>query len=172
MIWNKDNYTPCESTKQWDSRFLALCDLIASWSKDPSTKVGAVVVDAEHVIRATGYNGLARGVRYGDQSRILERPKKYSFAVHAEANAVVHAGRDVAKGCTLYLTTLPKERSSLPCTECTKLVIQAGIKEVVCRRIKYEMQPGDPKDTWRDTINQYSIEMFDEAGVTLREVGL
>jgi dCMP deaminase len=157
---------------KWDYRLLELCDLVASWSSDPSTHVGAVIVDSDHIIRSTGYNGLPRGVSYDDKSRITERPKKYSFAAHAEINAIIFAGYNFSKGGILYLATTPVERSSAPCSECSKYIIQAGIKEIVCRRIKYVMQPNDPVGTWRDNTNTYASEMLKEAGVIVREVGI
>ena len=75
---------------KWNRRFMDLAFMVASWSKDPSTKTGAVVVGPDREIRATGYNGLVRGVDDNKPER-LERPTKYDFFEHAERNAVYNA---------------------------------------------------------------------------------
>ncbi len=111
------------STTKWDKRFLELAKLVGSWSKDPSTQVGAVIVDDDHVVVSLGYNGFPRGVK-DSQERLLDREKKYDIIVHAEVNALAFATRPV-KGCTLY--TWPFE----PCSRCAGLIIQSGIKRVV-----------------------------------------
>jgi dCMP deaminase len=152
----------------WDKYFLDIAELVAVKSKDPSTKVGAVIVDENNIIRGMGYNGFPRGVEYDDKSR-LERPKKYFFMVHAEANAIVHTGRNMATGCTLYSSCIPRENGGgLPCCECTKLIIQAGIIEVVCR-YNPNIHNVQHSDNWRQSL-QYSKEMLKEAGVKLRYI--
>ena len=110
------------STK-WDERFLELAKLVGSWSKDPSTKVGAVIVDDKNRIVSVGYNGFPRGVE-DSEKRLLEREQKYDIIVHAEANALSFANKPV-EGCTLY--TFPFQ----PCSRCAGLIIQSGIKRVV-----------------------------------------
>lgn len=97
--------------------------LVASLkSKDPSTQVGAVIVDNQSKkVISSGYNGFPR---YLDDSQIPQtRPEKYLYVVHAELNAILHAERNLA-GCTLYATVFP-------CSECMKAVIQSGIKTVI-----------------------------------------
>ena len=109
---------------KWDHRFLELATLIASWSKDPSTQVGAVIVDpiTRH-IKSVGYNGFPRGI-FDDPAILEDRPAKYALMVHAEENALLNAEQSV-RGFTLYCTLFP-------CLEkCTKQIIQAGIKRVV-----------------------------------------
>jgi len=143
-------------SSKWNYRFMELAELVATWSKDPSTKTGAVVVGPDKEIRATGYNGLVRGVN-DDVAERMERPTKYDFFEHAERNAIFNAcltGTQL-KGCTIFCTLTP-------CTDCARAIIQAGIKEVVT----YEYKPAsdDPKNTWRDKLD-YSAEMFKEAGV-------
>ena len=73
----------------WDKRFLELASVVGSWSKDPSTKVGAVIVNENKQIVSMGYNGFPRGVR--DDYRLENRETKYNLIVHAEANAIIHA---------------------------------------------------------------------------------
>src|SRR5882724_10939274 len=84
----------------WDKRFLELAKMVASWSKDPSTKVGAVIVTPENVIISVGYNGFAQ--RMPDHEKhYADRPSKYSRIVHSETNAILLARADV-RGDTLY----------------------------------------------------------------------
>ena len=70
---------------KWDDRFLKLATVIGNWSKDPSTKVGAVIVNDDNKIISTGYNGFPRGIR--DDDRLDNRAQKYDLIVHAEANS-------------------------------------------------------------------------------------
>ena len=143
-------------SEKWNYRFFFFFELIASWSKGPSTKTGAVVVGPDKEIRATGYNGLVRGVNDNVQER-MERPTKYDFFEHAERNAVYNAcltGTSL-RGCTIFCTLTP-------CTDCARAIIQAGIKTVITYEFKTDAN--DPKNTWRDKLN-YSAEMFKEAGV-------
>ena len=107
---------------KWDKRFLELAKHIAQWSKDPSTKVGAVIVDDQRRIISTGYNGFARGVLDIDE-RLSNRDQKLDMIVHGEINAIVFA-REPLCGTTLY--TWP----FMPCSRCAAIVIQAGIKTV------------------------------------------
>ena len=77
---------------KWDQRFLDLAAHIAGWSKDPSTKVGCVVVGEDREIRSTGFNGFPRGIS-DDNDRLTDREKKYPLICHAEENAIMHAAR-------------------------------------------------------------------------------
>jgi dCMP deaminase len=146
---------------KWHQRFMDLAFLIASWSKDPSTKTGAVVVGPDREIRATGYNGLVRGVDDNIPER-LERPTKYDFFEHAERNAIYNAcltGTSL-KGCILYAT-------HAPCTDCARAIIQAGITMVVTNKIIID--ENTPKGTWRDKLD-FAAQMFKEAGVEYLEL--
>jgi len=146
---------------KWNKRFMELAFLVASWSKDPSTKTGAVIVGPDKEIRATGYNGPVRGVNDDIQER-LERPTKYDFFEHAERNALYNAcltGVSV-KGCVMYAT-------HAPCVDCARAIIQAGIKTVVTNKIVIDETT--PKNTWRDKLS-VSAQMFHEAGVEYIEL--
>jgi dCMP deaminase len=110
------------SIQNWDHRFLVLAKLIGSWSKDPSTQVGAVIVDENNRIVSVGYNGFPQNIK--DDDRLYDRETKYKIVVHGEINAILFANRSIA-GCTLY--TFPFE----PCPRCAGLIIQSGIKRVV-----------------------------------------
>lgn len=114
--------TPFDRDK-WDWRFLKIAREVASWSKDPSTQVGAVIVDQANRVVSLGYNGLPRGV--SDSRDLLDdRVAKYATVIHAEQNALLFASRPVA-GCTCYTWPLP------PCSHCASLLIQVGIARVV-----------------------------------------
>lgn len=141
---------------KWHKRFMEMAQLVKTWSKDPSTKVGAVVVGPDREIRSTGYNGIVRGVN-DDIPERMERPTKYDFFEHAERNAVYNAcliGASL-KGCVIYVT-------SMPCPDCARAIIQSGIKMVVT--YKFEPQEGQPAGTWRDKVS-LSEQMLKEAGV-------
>ena len=107
---------------KWNTRMLALAELVAGWSKDPSTQVGAVIADGSNRIVSQGYNGLPRGVS-DDPAVLADRDEKLRRTIHAEINAVLFAGRSVA-GCTIYVT-------HPPCARCAAVLIQSGIARVV-----------------------------------------
>lgn len=135
---------------KWDIRFLELAKHVSEWSKDPSTKVGAVVVDDRRIVASLAYNGFPQGCDDSDHL-YLERETKYSRIVHAECNALLFATRDLS-GMTLY--TWP----FMPCDRCSGLIIQAGIKRVVA--------PSNNNPRWIDAF-ALSKQMFDEAGIRL-----
>lgn len=113
-----------DNLSKWDKRFMDLAELTATWSKDPSTKVGCVVVDLERNVLAGGYNGFPRGI--DDDSRLLDREEKLRIIVHAEANTVAAAARNghSLRGAVAYI-------NRHPCGQCAALLIQAGIHRVV-----------------------------------------
>lgn len=121
MIFQSLSYDS-EKEKEWDRRFISLAREVSTWSKDPSTKVGAVIVDDERRVVATGFNGFPRGVD-DLAERYLSRETKYEMIIHAEANALLFAKRDLSF-CTLYSTLMP-------CSRCAAMIIQSGIKRVV-----------------------------------------
>jgi dCMP deaminase len=132
----------------WNKRFLDLCEHVATWSKDPSTKLGSVIVDDKKRILSVGYNGFPRGVT-DHEERYNDRPTKYLFVAHAERNALDNAPMMV-DNCTMYVTLLP-------CNECAKSIIQKGITTVVTYQPERE-----------DTFNwNTTLAMFDEAGVNV-----
>lgn len=144
---------------KWDARFMRLAEEISTWSKDPSTKIGAVIVNDDRRILATGYNGFPRGIDDSEQ-RLNNKEEKYPRIIHAELNALMNAlynGVSV-KGATLYVYGLPV------CSDCTKSVIQAGIKRVVIPTMK------DVPQKWADSWNDMSEPMFKEAGVTVNYI--
>jgi dCMP deaminase len=140
---------------KWDRRFLGLAQTIAGWSKDPSTKVGCVVVGPDREIRSTGFNGFPRGIE-DTLERLESRELKYPLICHAEENAIMHAARIGVslKGCVAYVTWPP-------CTRCARSLIQAGVKEVV-----YPEGLEIP-ERWRQDFDM-STAIFEEAGIVVR----
>ena len=109
--------------EKWNLRFLDLARHISTWSKDPSTKVGAVIVDPNRRVVSVGYNGFARGV--ADHDHLLHnREEKYKRVIHAERNALLFAHAPV-KRCTLYIWPLSV------CSQCAAMFIQVEIAAVV-----------------------------------------
>ena len=147
---------------KWDQRMMELARLVATWSKDPSTKTGAVVATTEtHQVLGLGYNGFPRGVQDREE-RYADRLVKYRMIVHCEANALMAAsahGYLMVAGSSLYTT-------KHPCSECTKLLIQAAVGEVICPR----RDPTNESDTrWLEDA-QWSMQMLSEAGIGVREL--
>ena len=118
--------------KKWDRRFLGLSEHISRWSKDPSTKVGAIITNDIKIV-SVGFNGLPQSTK--DYPEILEnRGLKYKHIINAETNAILAAKTDLT-GCTIY--TFP----FLPCTRCASMVAQSGISRVVsivCQNKRWE----------------------------------
>ncbi|WP_281522974.1 deoxycytidylate deaminase [Mogibacterium timidum] len=115
----------------WDEYFMGVSLLAAKRSKDPNTQVGACIVDSNHVILSTGYNGFPLGcsddelpwARTGEDT-------KYPYVVHAELNAILNSGGKSLRDATIYV-------GLYPCNECAKAIIQSGIREVVYLDDKY-----------------------------------
>jgi dCMP deaminase len=139
------------------AKFADIAKAVSLLSKDPSTKVGAIVVDEDYNIRVAGYNGFPRGVN-DDPERYANRDTKYKFISHAEENCISQAARIGVslKDCALLVTSI------LPCAQCTKLIIQSGIKHIVC------VYPA--KETvllrWRES-NEVGSQMINEAGISI-----
>ena len=136
---------------KWDERFIRIAKEVAGWSKDPGTKVGAVLV-SDRLIIATGYNGFPQGI--SDRlERYDDRALKLAYTVHAEVNAILNAAKNGAKtnGSTLYVT-FP------PCVSCSTSVIQAGIAQVVCP----DLSTAPPR--WLDSFTMGN-SLLEEAGV-------
>lgn len=134
---------------KWHYRFLNLAKHISEWSQDPSTKVGAVIVDNKKRIVSIGYNGFPVGIQ--DDARLNIRDIKYKMIVHAERNALLFANKSL-DDCILY--TYP----FMPCSACAGMIIQSGIKHV----ISYV----NNNERWTEDF-KISEQMFEEAGLTL-----
>ena len=143
-------------SESWMKKYLDLAEHIAGWSKDPSTKVGAVAVGRDGQILSQGYNGFPRGIK-DSYDRLINREEKYKFVVHAEMNCIYNATLNGVslKDADLYVYGLPV------CSECAKGVVQVGIKRVfMCR-------PAEINDKWRDSFKVTSA-IFQEASVSAR----
>lgn len=143
-----------EDYLSWDEYFMGIATLAAMRSKDPSTQVGACIVNQDKRIMSMGYNGMPRNCNddefpWGRDDDPFN--SKYLYVCHAEFNAILNCERGNLRGCTVYVTLFP-------CNECAKAIIQSGIREVVYISDKYAMTKG--------TIA--SKKMFDAAGVELR----
>lgn len=137
--------------KKWHKRFINMATLVSSWSKDPSTQVGAVIVDPKNRIVSVGFNGFAQGV----EDSYTNRDEKLRRTIHAEENAILFANRSV-EGCTLYVT-------HHPCARCTAKIIQVGISAIVYR---------DPlNDNWEDEVKS-SDRMLYEACISCTPIDL
>lgn len=137
--------------KKWDLRFLEMSELVSSWSKDPSTKVGSVIVDNDRRVISLGYNGFPKGV--ADNDRLNDREEKYKIVVHAERNALLFANTNV-KNCSIF--TYP----FMPCPICAGMIIQSGISRVVSFQSNNER--------WEKDF-EISRKMFQEADIQLLE---
>lgn len=136
---------------KWNRRYINVAKEVASWSKDPSRQIGAVIVGDKGQIISQGYNGFPRGIS-DSNDRYNDRSIKYKYVVHAEMNAIynaIHSGAST-DGATIYVTGLPV------CHECAKAIIQTGIKQVI--------MDTKPNDNWTESGN-LAIEMFNEVGI-------
>jgi dCMP deaminase len=141
---------------KWDERFLELAKLISTWSKDPSTKTGAVIVNPDRTILSVGYNGFPKGM---DDSAELyaNREIKYERIVHCEMNAILNAKQSV-EGCTLYTWPFGS------CQRCAAHMIQGGIKTFVFPKLPKELE-----ERWKESVLKTKA-YIKEAGLTLREI--
>lgn len=131
----------------WNERFLDLAQLVGSWSKDPSTKVGAVIVRPDRTIASVGFNGFPRNVA----DVYTTREDKLMRTVHAEMNAILAAVEPV-RGYVLYVSPL------FPCANCAAAIIQSGISHVVAHM-------GPPRPEWQVSFDT-AVSMFEQAGIT------
>ncbi|MGL5541643.1 MAG: deoxycytidylate deaminase [Erysipelotrichaceae bacterium] len=139
----------------WDEYFMGLAHLSAKRSKDPSTQVGACIVNDDKRVVSIGYNGFPIGCDddvfpWAREGHFLD--SKYPYVVHAELNAILNAHQSL-KGCTLYV-------SLFPCNECAKAIIQSGIRKIVYECDKYA----------HTDVVKASKRMLEASGVTLYQL--
>ena len=148
----------------WDELFILQAAVIAQKSKDPSTKVGCVIVGDGNAVLSMGFNGFPRGIDENDKSR-WERPEKYQWIEHAERNAIYNAARHGINlnGSRLYLNWDPKGI----CSDCARALVQVGVKEIIGPKKPF---PG------KGAGEHYSIDhseiMFKEIGIGIRTIPL
>ncbi len=161
VIWvdNTDKEEPMGKRKDyigWDDYFMGIALLSAQRSKDPSTQVGACIVNTDKKIVGVGYNGFPKGcdddvLPWAREGSFLET--KYPFVCHAELNAILNSiSRDLS-GCSIYVALFP-------CNECAKAIIQSGIREIIYLSDKYA----------ETDIVKASKMMLDQAGVSYRRM--
>ncbi len=154
---------------RWDQHFLGMALFNARMSKDPSTRVGSIVVGPDREIRSTGFNGLPRGIR-DTPDRLNDRAAKLRIVVHAEMNAILNAARIgvSTRDCTLYLAATDDTGMTWggpPCTRCTVEIIQSGITQIVSLARK------TAPSRWAEDLD-FAQELLREAGVGYRELSL
>ena len=148
------NIIGVDPAKKWDVRYIELAYKVSEWSKDPSTKIGCVIVGDKGQVLSQGYNGFPRGIADSEE-RLNNRETKLKYVVHGEMNAIYNACYNgiSLEGSTMYVTGLPT------CSDCAKGVIQVGIKRVV-----WPKELENVEDRWKESI-ELTMSMFDEAGV-------
>lgn len=147
----------------WNEYYFSLIDVVKTKSKDPSTKVGAVIVGKNNEIRSLGFNGFPRGVK-DDIKEVpdrYERPLKYTLTSHGELNALTNAARIGVPldGCTIYVPWIP-------CCECTKAIIQCGISRIIIDGRDFEKTKQYWEERWGESM-KYSLLMIQESGTIL-----
>ena len=138
---------------KWDLRFMRIADLeVAQWSKDRSSKVGAIIVKDKEIV-TSGYNGFPRGCNDDVEAR-HERPEKYKWTIHAEKNAVINAARQGKStlGCDMYVNWYP-------CDQCAGLIVNSGIKRIFC-----DKEPDWNDLKWGEDFKRAKI-ILEEGGV-------
>ena len=142
--------------KNWDQRFLHAARMFAGWSKDPSTKVGAVAVRDRRIL-VQGYNGLPSGITDSD-SRLKNRDTRLAMTVHAEMNCVSFAARNgvCLAGATMYVWPL------MTCSQCAAVLIQADIAQII---VPDFVEPYG----WQESFDK-AREMCVEAGIAVHRI--
>lgn len=135
---------------KWTKRFYQMAKLVGSWSKDPSTQVGAVITKGNRII-SVGFNGYPHGI--SDSADTDDREMKLLKTLHAEENAILSAKRDLTN-CDIWVT-------HFPCPNCAAKIIQTEISRVFCPE-----QTADFLSRWEDKI-KISVDMFNQAGVKI-----
>ena len=146
----------------WDQYFTNMAMLVAQKSQDESKRYGAVVVDRDHRVRSTGYNGIPKGMIY--QEHHHSRPDKYMYFVHAEQNAIFNAagiGTSLQQ-CIMYVI-------DPPCVECVKAIVQSGITEIVYKLDHPDFVPQLDKDDWRLTLGA-AQDILHRTGTVIRKI--
>lgn len=134
--------------REWDEYFMQIAKTVALRSKDPSSKMGCVIVDKNKRVVSLGYNGMVQGA---DESKMTlnERPMKYYFVIHSEMNALIFAHQDLS-GCTIY-------NRVATCENCLKHCLQAGIKRFVYEELRVHSHSTDPKKSMTNVETDEAI---------------
>ena len=142
-------------SNKWDKRYMQLAEVVSTWSKDPSTKIGTVAIGSKGQVLAQGYNGFPRGIDDSDD-RLNNREEKYKYVVHAEMNLIYNATLNGISldGSTIYIHGLPA------CSECAKGLIQVGIKRIVMNKESIE----NAGDHWQESF-ELTLQLLNESGI-------
>lgn len=153
---------PPKQIDSWDTFWMSMAYLVSMKSKDPSTKVGCVIVGEENNLLSMGYNGPPRG--YNDKDpKIYHRPLKYLIFEHGERNAIYNATRNgtALMGSTLYITWIP-------CSDCARAIIQTGIKHVIIHKQGMDAlrmsRAGEDIHSWEESCRM-ALDMLTDCGV-------
>ena len=148
-------------TLTWHQLHCLQSRLVALRSKDPSSKIGSVIVSSDHTPISSGYNGMARGVDESKPERNDREKSKYDFYIHSEINSIINAAkRGVScEGATIYIT-------DLPCSRCTGAIINSGITSIIVDSLAFENK--DFIERWSDQINN-SLDQINETNL---EIGI
>lgn len=141
--------------KKWSGRLLKMAKDVAQWSKDDSTKVGAVITTSDGRPISWGFNGMAKGIDDNVAERMV-RPLKYKWMCHAERNAMDLAPQSDLSDCVMFVTFAP-------CTNCAQSIIQRNIKTLV---IDEDFMPNKMPERWSEDV-LVAEEMLKEAGVNI-----
>lgn len=136
---------------KWTARFLDLAEEVSSWSKDPSSQVGSVIVRPDRTICSVGFNGFPRGVK-DDMAMMENRDAKLLRTIHAELNAILSA-KEPLSGHSIFVWPFQ------PCAQCAAAIIQSGIKDVYCPANVHLAH-----ERWADSFRT-ALQMFDDAEV-------
>ncbi len=142
---------------KWDHRLLNLAAHISGWSKDPSTKCGAVITKGNRII-SLGFNGFPTGIK-DSTLRLKDRATKYQLVLHAETNAILFAKEDLTN-CTIYTWPFP------PCCRCAVNIIQAGIVRVVAPSPMKTLE-----ERWGKNLRMAKV-LYSESGIQFDEITL
>lgn len=148
-------------SKRWVRKHFLMAAMVSCYSKDNSTKCGAVIVRPDNSVASTGYNGFPRGVE--EKPERLERPAKYLFTEHAERNAIYNCGDPSLEGYSLFVFAHPN--NLFICSDCSRAIIQEGITEI------YAPLETDIVEHWGDSCAASKI-MLQESGVEIFHVEL
>ena len=126
---------------KWHIRFINMAKFVSAWSKDPSKKIGVVIVNKENKIISTGYNGFPKNIN-DTEDRLNDKEFKRAITLHAEENAILCSKQDLSN-CIMYIYGLP------PCAHCAAMIIQSGIKAI------YYTIPNEYQisEHWKDNLN-------------------
>jgi dCMP deaminase len=150
----EDRYVP----PTWDEYYMSMVLLVATKSKDTSTKCGSILVDKDNRVLSIGYNAPYRGLP--DDAFVIERPDKYHIMLHGEENALLNysGARSDMEGSTMYIT-------GQPCTRCLRMMIQSGVKRLVyntSRRLAILDSEDGVDDMWQLMVDNANIEIVEE----------